>query len=184
MMLVGSRSQEVVNARLDELSTYGLLADLGQAYVLNLLRALQAAGLLRVERGEFPLLTLTPRGIEAMKGAADYQLAWPDRGLAPTPIARGSRKPGRTAPATDPEIEGLDFDEALFEKLRAKRSELAASEGNVPAYVIFSNQTLEFFTRLKPTSVEAGKRIRGVGALKAEKYLADFIGVIREYVNG
>ncbi len=183
MMLVGSRSQEVVNARLDELSTYGLLADLGQAYVLNLLRALQDAGLLMVERGEFPLLTLTPRGVEVMKGADDYQLSWPDRGTTSTASAKSSRKGSRSAPALDPEIEGLEFDGALFEKLREKRAELAASEGNLPAYVIFSNQTLEFFTRLKPTTVEAGQRIRGVGPAKAEKYLGDFVEVIRGHLG-
>jgi ATP-dependent DNA helicase RecQ len=185
MMLVGSRSQEVVNARLDELSTYGLLSDLGQAYVLNLLRALQDAGLLTTERGEFPLLALTPRGIEVMKGAKNYHLAWPDRGtVSPAGTAKASRKKaGRAAPDLDLEIEGLEFDEFLFEKLREKRAELAASEGNVPAYVIFSNQTLEFLTRLKPATVEAGQKIRGIGPAKAEKYLADFIQVIREYLG-
>ncbi len=47
--------------------------------------------------------------------------------------------------------------------------------------MIFSNATLEFFTRLKPRSLEAGLRIRGVGEVKAKKYLEAFLEVIRDY---
>ena len=56
-----------------------------------------------------------------------------------------------------------------------------AAAASVPAYVVFSNATLEFFTRLKPKSVAEGLRIRGVGEVKAEKYLDAFLEVIREY---
>ncbi|MFV1995540.1 MAG: RecQ family zinc-binding domain-containing protein [Verrucomicrobiales bacterium] len=44
-MLVGSRSREILSARLDELSTYGLLREEGSAYLHALLRELEGAGL-------------------------------------------------------------------------------------------------------------------------------------------
>ena len=47
--------------------------------------------------------------------------------------------------------------------------------------MIFSNQTLEFLTRLRPTTMEAGLRIRGIGEVKAERYLEPFLEVIREH---
>ena len=173
LMLVGSQSQEVLNARLDELSTYGLLKSEGQAYVSSLLRELQKSGLLRIEKGDYPLLALTDRGIEAMRGATNYRLAWPARQRTaikkPAPLSAQSGMPG---------IEGLKFDNELFDKLKTKRSELAKAEGGIPDYSIFSNQTLEFFTRLRPKTLEAGMKIRGVGEGKTEKYLSHFIEII------
>ena len=44
-MLTGSRSQELVASRLDQLSTFGLLKDLGSAYVMALIGALEKGGL-------------------------------------------------------------------------------------------------------------------------------------------
>src|SRR5437764_557058 len=44
--LVGSRSREIIQARLDQLSTYGLLQSEGVAYLNQLLRELQDAGML------------------------------------------------------------------------------------------------------------------------------------------
>jgi ATP-dependent DNA helicase RecQ len=87
--------------------------------------------------------------------------------------------------ATPSEADGviateLGFDEALFEKLKKKRAAIAQRDG-VPAYVVFHNNTLEFFTRLKPKTVEAGRKIRGVGDAKAQKYLAEFIEVIAKH---
>ena len=73
------------------------------------------------------------------------------------------------------------MDESLFEALKSRRQALAREAGNVPPYVIFSNQTLEFFTRLRPTTTEAGLRIRGVGTVKAERYLEPFLEVIRSH---
>ena len=52
-----------------------------------------------------------------------------------------------------------------------------------PPYVVFSNATLEFFTRLQPTTRAAGERIRGVGKAKAAAYLEDFLTVIRDHAK-
>ena len=57
--------------------------------------------------------------------------------------------------------EAGDFDQALFEALRAKRSELAR-EANVPPYVIFSDLSLvEMATACRKPS----KPLRGSRAL-------------------
>ncbi|HSP45629.1 MAG TPA: RecQ family ATP-dependent DNA helicase, partial [Chthoniobacterales bacterium] len=74
--LVGSRSREIIQAQLDRLSTYGLLKDEGVAYLNQLLRELQDGGMLISSGGDYPMVTLTRRGDEIMKGAVDYQLRW------------------------------------------------------------------------------------------------------------
>ncbi|MFT5410709.1 MAG: ATP-dependent DNA helicase RecQ [Verrucomicrobiales bacterium] len=172
-MLVGSRSKEVLNSRLDELSTYSLLKTEGSAYIQSLFKELQGAGLLQTETGEYPLLTLTARGDQVMRGSLDYQINWPKRDAVAAVIAT----------MDEPNLVALDFDEVLYERLKDLRSKLAAEGGNIPAYVVFSNKTLEFLTRLKPRSVEAGLRIQGIGPKKAETYLPAFIEAILEHVG-
>lgn len=193
-MLVGSRSKEILGARLDELSTYGILKSWGAAYLHALFREFESAGLVEVSRGEYPLMTLTPKGEKVMRGesgAGDFRVRWPrSPGTATNAAARGaSGAESSSASATAADEEGgalreLGFDEELFTLLKKRRAELAAAAGNVPVYVIFSNATLEFFTRLKPRSVDAGLKIRGVGKVKAERYLEEFLEVIREWEEG
>ena len=44
--------------------------------------------------------------------------------------------------------------------------------------MIFPDETLRAFARLKPKSIEAGRKIRGVGEIKAKRYLPAFIEAI------
>lgn len=171
-MLVGSRSQELAAGRLHELSTYGLLKEEGSAYVHALLSEMEKAGLVMIKKTPYPLLVITRRGTEVMRGDRHFTLSWPDRGHLAAVESAGSGGTNLTE---------LAFDEELFEKLKEVRTRLAKEAGGVPSYVIFSNQVLEFFTRLRPTSEEQALKIRGVGPKKAEKYLEPFLEVIGEF---
>ena len=75
----------------------------------------------------------------------------------------------------------MPFDRDLFEVLRKTRATLAQEEGGVPHYLIFSDGTLKAFARLKPRSVESARRIRGVGEVKAVKYLGPFLSAIQAF---
>jgi ATP-dependent DNA helicase RecQ len=173
-MLTGSKSQEILRARLHELSTYGLLKAEGTAFLNELMHALHDAGLLITQRGEFPLVTLTERGNEVMRGSGDYQIVWPE-------ARRDSMvKEGPAVLKAEDLDELAPFDGSLFAQLKDLRNDLATRDG-VPAYVVFSNKTLEAFTRLRPKSVQAGMRIKGVGPAKADKYLAPFLKAIAEF---
>lgn len=176
LMLVGSRSQEIVNAGLDKLSTHGLLKHLGTQVLHPFFVELERAGLLEVSRGEYPLVTLTAEGAKAMKAGSPVALRWP-RAYAPVKKADASASEKASLSTLE-----LGFDEALFDKLKQHRMVLAKSEG-VPAYRIFSNQTLEFLTRLKPTTPEAALKIRGIGEAKARDYLPDFLQIIRRHAE-
>lgn len=168
-MLTGSKSQEVLRVRLHELSTYGILKECGTAYLNELFHSLHDAGLLVTQRGEYPLVTLTSRGEEAMKGRLHYKLVWP-----------GPREPSLTkGDGGDLADSVAPFDPALYTRLKDLRNRLA-QECRLPAYGVFSNKTLEAFTRLRPTTREAGLRIKGVGPAKAERFLDAFLEVLRE----
>ena len=172
-MLVGGKSREVLAARLDQLSTYGLLKEQGTAYVFELLDQLRKAGFLVVQKTPYPLLTLSPRGAEVMRGNRNFKIEWPD--------PNQPRKKGRGSENGQAKLEEVDFDEELFELLKEKRLELAREGGNLPAYVIFSDEVLRSFTRLRPNSRDQALQIKGVGEVKADRYLEPFLQILKDY---
>ena len=175
-MLVGSKSKEIIDAGLDKLTTYGLLKRIGTNALHPLFGELEKQGLIETSTGEYPLVSLTIKGNEVMRSGGNLRMMWPST----APAASQPTKPGTQLTAAEVSTHELGFDDALFEKLKKHRNAIAQSEG-VPAYVVFSNQTLEFLTRLKPKSVEAALKIRGVGEKKAVTYLPEFIQVIKKH---
>jgi DNA helicase-2/ATP-dependent DNA helicase PcrA len=75
----------------------------------------------------------------------------------------GERKVGRCAdcPAT--------YDEALFARLKEWRL-ARASDDEVPAYVVFTDKTLEAIAEARPRNPAQLLRISGVGPAKIERY--------------
>ncbi len=181
-MLVGSKSREILAARLDQLSTYGLLRDKGEAYVLTLLGELKKAGFLTVQKTPYPLLTLTRRGAEVMRGNRNFKIEWPEEDQFRRPGAKASSRRGvaSSAPATrngsGKASPGLD--RKLYEKLKRKRAEIAASCGGIPEASVFSDQMLQVFAQIKPASREEAMRIPGIGKVKVERYFDAFGEVI------
>ena len=150
--LVGSRSREIIDARLDQLSTYGLLKNEGVAYLNQLIRELQDAGMLISNGGQYPMVTLTSRGEAIMKGSHDYALRWPQR------VTRSAKKSEQNKEGADTK-DLAPFDRSLFEKLKKVRLTLARENGNLPAYSIFPDETLRAFcstqtafSRSRPTN--------------------------------
>jgi len=71
-------------------------------------------------------------------------------------------------------------DHALFEKLRARRLELARAQ-QVPPYVIFHDRTLADMAARRPRSVAALAATPGVGEAKLARYGAAFLEVINAH---
>lgn len=68
-------------------------------------------------------------------------------------------------------------EDALFDQLRALRKSLADERG-VPAYVIFSDRTLQDMAQKRPTDAHAMLGVHGVGGAKLVQYGAAFIALI------
>jgi DNA helicase II / ATP-dependent DNA helicase PcrA len=72
-------------------------------------------------------------------------------------------------------------DEALKQALRSWRVQRAKADG-VPAYVVFTNVTLEAIAELMPTGVEALRRIPGIGPAKRERYGEAIVDIVQRYL--
>ncbi len=96
------------------------------------------------------------------------------RGCAAVLSSAAERKTGRcsTCPA--------DYDEALFESLRTWRSRVATA-AKVPAYVVFTDATLEALAFAKPTQQVGMLKISGIGQAKIAKYGDEVLAVIAEH---
>jgi superfamily II DNA helicase RecQ len=73
-----------------------------------------------------------------------------------------------------------EIDNALLDKLRKLRKEIAAREA-VPAYIVFSDASLLDMCRKKPLSLVQFFGVNGVGQIKLEKYGETFTALIREH---
>ena len=169
-VLVGSHGKEVLDAGLNELTTYGLLKQKSSNYLHELFREMEEAELIYSTGGQYPMIGLAELGVAVMQNAASFDLVWPEE--------RRSRKQKEVVRELENEA---PFDPDLYEVLRKTRATLAQEQGGVPHYLIFPDETLKAFARLKPSSIESARRIRGVGEVKAARYMETFLRAIQEF---
>jgi len=174
-MLMGSKSQEMtkwhpkIRTQPNKLTTYGILKEVGTSYLNELFTAMNQAGLVLTQRGEYPLFTLTPRGASVMLGNASFQLVWP-----------GTKSTKKNTDADSVEMQEYGFDSRLYSRLVDLRNALAKRAG-IPPYQVFPNKTLEVLTRLRPKTIGEGMRVKGVGPAKAGRYLQIFLDEIKKH---
>lgn len=174
--LLGSQAAPILDAGLDALSTYGILKREGSAFVDGLFESFERAGLVQVETVDgFPLLKLTELGSQVMRGVKKPALALPERTAGKIAQAKASEvKKGQAPEAV--------ADDELYQKLAAKRSEMASESGK-PAYTVFPNFVLVELANRKPVSEREAIKIRGIGPAKLKTVLPAFLKVIAEHLT-
>ncbi|GGD01452.1 DNA helicase RecQ [Pontibacillus salipaludis] len=154
----GSKSQKVMETRFHKLSTYGLLSDLKEKDITQMIQFLVAEGYLAVEDGKFPLLRLTQESLAILKGEKTVQM-----------IIESASKAHQE----------IDVNEDLFENLRMLRKRLA-EEHKIPPYVVFSDATLKELCQAKPQTKSEMLQVKGVGEKKYEQYGVLFLEALQE----
>ena len=86
------------------------------------------------------------------------------------------------AASSGPMRGGGAADEELYAMLKDLRRSVAA-HNNLPPYVIFQDPSLEEMSIQYPITIEELQTISGVGAGKAQKFGAEFIKLIKTYVE-
>lgn len=72
----------------------------------------------------------------------------------------------------------VPYDEELFESLRSWRKEQAEAQ-SVPAFVVFSDATLEALAEVKPTDRQGLQSINGIGKTKLDKYADELLALLQ-----
>ncbi|MDR3324361.1 MAG: DNA helicase RecQ [Spirochaetaceae bacterium] len=170
-VLRGSRSQKVIAAGLETLSTHNIMNDTGAHQLRHMIDHLIDRGCLAISGDEYPVVALGPRYREALAEGAAVTMMLPKE-AAPKPALSGF--------GAGVSSSVVPFDDALFQRLRDMRARLAR-QASVPAYIVFTDATLRDMAGKQPTSPETFLRVSGVGRAKAEKYGPLFIKAIEEW---
>ena len=165
-VLRGADTQGIRQRGHNELSTYGIGAELKREAWQAIGRELLRLGFIECAPGKFATLNLTPAGRDALRHRTPITLT------KQIEVVARDRKPRAGA---------IECDESLFARLRGLRRELA-DERNVPAYVIFSDVSLREMARNYPTTTTEFRRIPGVGEQKLKDFAEAFLSEIKNYL--
>jgi ATP-dependent DNA helicase RecQ len=178
-VLRGKRTEKVAQHGHDQLSTWGIGADVSEAQWRGVLRQLIALGHV-VAEGEYGTLALTDSARGVLRGEVPVRLRQPPEAAPRGRTPKDGRKERGAGSAGKPPP--LPLDEAATERflrLKAWRAEVAR-EHNLPAYVVFHDATLAEMARGQPASLAALGAISGVGAKKLEAYGSEILRLLAE----
>jgi len=179
-VLRGSENERVLRWGHDRLSTHGIGLELDPMGWRSVMRQLVARGVLALDPEGYGGLRLTEAAMPILRGEEELQLRRDV--LKRTPSAKAKRRARLAFVAEDGDLDD-PVAQTLFEKLRARRRELAEEQG-VPPYVIFHDRALAAMAVHRPVTAEAFLGIGGVGEKKLERYGAVFMELIRESAAG
>ena len=165
--LRGSQSQKIWDEH-KNLKTYGVGADVSKENWFEYFRDLIAQGFLKQSDGQFPVIQLTEKSEDVLKGNVRVELF--------KVSVKEDKKKSLVSDVSYPYIK------ELFEELKKVRTVFAREE-NLPPYLIFSDATLVEMATFLPHNSAEMRKISGVGDLKLDKYGADFISEIRIIVE-
>ena len=160
----------------EQLSTFGIGAEVSEAQWRGVLRQLIALGHLRAE-GEYGTLALTPSARQVLRGEVTLMLRVPAEPVRRGKMARGPRAGAGTGADRAPPVPLDDTGLALFGELKAWRAEVAREHG-LPAYLIFHDATLAEMARERPATLDDLAGISGVGAKKLQAYGQEILRVV------
>ncbi len=167
-IVVGANTKRIRELGHDKVKTYGVGRDKPKTHWRFITDELLAQGLIVQNGDRYPVLQLTEKARNVLFKSHPV-----------TALKRLEPERKKYGPSIGP---GLSVDEALFERLRALRKELADKQ-QVPPYVVFSDKTLGEMCCYYPVTEPEMAKINGVGDMKLIHYGAEFIAAIKSYLG-
>ena len=172
-VLRGSKAQDLSYLNPESLPSFGMLDEVPEARIRDVLSQMATDGFLTIAEGRLPIVGFGPRAAETVAPEFHYDIKKIKRA-----DARARRTPDASTPAVGSYVPD-DGDEALFQKLRALRLDIARELGK-PPYIVFSDKTLRDMVRVKPITDDRFLAVNGVGESKLKQYGERFMAAIRE----
>ena len=179
-ILSGARNAELVSRGWVHDPHFGMLRQIRQNGIQNVLRELERLGLVeRCGSPEYPCLGITRSGLDFLGSPGKLECSLP--AFLPEKEETASRQGGRKKlrKAAGPKTE----DELLFGRLRQLRMQLAQQRG-CPPYLIFGDAVLRELAKQRPLCLEDAAGIKGIGPQKSHSVLPSFIREIQQWCNG
>ena len=174
-VLTGKESDRIKRFGHHRVSTFGIGADMTQEQWKSVYRQLLAAGLCSVDLDRFNALTLNERSWPVLKGEQPVRFR-----TDPVLPKKTGGKRKRTAAAAASDVLTNWEAEALFDRLREVRLELAGQQ-EVPPYAILPDRTLLEIVRYRPQSMEDMGCMSGMGRAKIDKFGETFLASLKDH---
>jgi ATP-dependent DNA helicase RecQ len=166
-ILLGQNDKRIRQFGHDQLSVYDIVDNFSREQLSQIIDQLITNGLLQKTAGQYPLLRLTAASQNFLNRRLSIEL----------------HQPKAASRTVEKKINSdIDYDQKLFEKLRALRTDFAARL-NMPPYIIFSDKSLQEMAAYFPQSPESFKKIFGVGEQKLAKFGHEFLSIIIAYAK-
>lgn len=187
-ILRGSRAQDLAWLNPERMPTFGMLKDVNEARVRDVLSQMATDGYLSIAEGRMPIVMFGARAAETAAPDFHYEIKRVERKSA----AAGSGRSGGVADTADSaNVPGDalgsyipdDDEESLFQKLRELRRTIAQEIGK-PPYIVFSDKTLRDMARIKPVTNTQFLAVNGVGQHKLDLYGQRFMQTIASFNAG
>jgi ATP-dependent DNA helicase RecQ len=174
-VLLGNPTEKIQRNGHDRLPTFGIGTELAQNEWRSVLAQMVVRGYLQVDLAGHNGLSLTAAAAPVLKGSEPVAL----RALrGKTRLAKPAKAPrkGSAEKLGEPPLGAENG--ALFERLRALRSRLAAASG-VPPYVVFHDSTLRSIAELRPANLAQLRAVPGIGEHKLARYGEQVMAILR-----
>lgn len=187
-ILRGSRAQDLAWLNPERMPTFGMLKDVNEARVRDVLSQMATDGYLSIAEGRMPIVMFGARAAETAAPDFHYEIKQVERKSA----AAGSGRSGGVADTADSaNVPGDalgsyipdDDEESLFQKLRELRRTIAQEIGK-PPYIVFSDKTLRDMARIKPITNAQFLAVNGVGQHKLDLYGKRFMEAVASFNAG
>lgn len=174
-ILRGSEKTEITEKGYDKLKTYGAGKDLSYKEWKEYLYQMLQLGYIEIDYVNAGILKVTPLGRKVLFGEQKAMMAIYKE---PEEKTYFRRKDSKFKYRPIKPIQSASIEETLLDSLQQLRKQIAERE-QTPAYIIFSDDSLEDMVQKRPVTLEEFSEIRGVGEIKLEKYGKVFVALIR-----
>lgn len=166
----GANTAKIRQYKMDKNPCYGTLAKVPAWRLRQIFNHLLLEEYLTTTNDEYMLVKLTEKSDSLLEGKVSLSMK----------MAKEQEKTEKTAVKKKKKTAGVllsNEQEALFEKLRQLRMEIAKEE-KVPPYIVFSDKTLVHMCQVRPENKAQMLKVSGVGEFKYQKYGERFLEVI------
>lgn len=171
-VLRGSKAQKILQWNLDKQSTYGLMSDVKEGRLREIIHYLAQEEYLSITDTEYPILKTGRRAKEVLSQRLPISMK----------IVKEQEETEQKAPKKARPDDGGTQHPELFERLRTLRGQIAAQQG-VPSYIVFTNASLSDMCARLPRTKEAFMEVSGVGSAKLSRYGDEFLHEIDMYLQ-
>lgn len=155
-ILKGFKGPKIIQNKLDEVTTYGIMKEYDSTFIKDLIKSLLNEGYVDLKEGTYSMLKLNARSMRLLKSQESVAFKILDK---KEPL----------------------LNKELFEALKKWRKEKAYKE-RIKPYIIFSDTSLIAISNSKPKTLNELLEIRGVGAKKIEAYGNELLHIVNSNV--